>query len=110
MVAELKEEAMTSRALLLIIFSLLVITPINIFTSYSIGSTLSGSLLTLLLLYEIGRLTGKPISKSEAFLVYFLVAYLTGSLTPGLLLFWNWPIQTSFNVNFPLWRSLGISS
>lgn len=111
MMTELKkEEVMTSRALLLIIFSLLVITPINIFTSYSIGNTLSGSLLTLLLLYEIGRLTGKPISKSEAFLVYFLVAYLTSSLTPGLLLFWNWPIQTSFNVNFPLWKSLGISS
>jgi hypothetical protein len=110
MVMRLREGVMTSRALLLIFFSLLVIAPINIFTSYSIGSILSGSLLTLLLLYEIGRLTGKPVSKTEAFLVYFMVAYLTSSLTPGLLLFWGWPIQTTFNVDFPLWKSLGISS
>lgn len=104
-----EERVMTSRGILAILFALLVISPINIFTSYTIGSSLGGSLLTLLLLFEIGKLTGNPLRKEEAFLVYFMVAYLTSSLTPGLLLFWGFPIQTTFNVNFPLWKSLGIS-
>ncbi len=104
-----EEEPMTGRALFAILFALLVIAPINLFTSYAIGGSLGGALLTLLLLFEIGRLTGNPLKKEEAFLVFFMVSFVANSVTPGLLLFWNGPIASSFNVNFPLWRSLGIS-
>jgi len=105
-----EKDPMTGRALLAILFALVVIAPINLFTSYSIGTSLGGALLTLLLMFEIGRLTGNPLDKREAFIIYFMVAYLTGSLTPTLLTFWGGPISTAFNVNFPLWKSLGISN
>ncbi|MEM1530968.1 MAG: hypothetical protein QXH19_01735 [Candidatus Bathyarchaeia archaeon] len=109
--SELKKREFTSRVLLAVLFALLVIAPTNLFLMLVGGSslTLGAGIITLLLMVEIGRLTGNPLTKQEAFLIYFLCAYVAGTITPTFLTVWVGFINRTFNVNFPLWKSLGIS-
>jgi len=106
-----KEKEFTSRVLLAVLFALLVVAPTNLFLTLVGGSslTIGAGIITLLLMVEIGRLSGNPLNKREAFLIYFLCAYVAGTASPTFLTAWLGFIQATFNVNFPLWKSLGIS-
>jgi len=109
--SKLEEKEITSRVLLAILFALFVIAPTNLFLMLVGGSslTIGAGMITLILMVELGRMTGKPLNKREAFMIYFLCAYVASVTSPALPTKWTSFINKTFNVNFPLWKSLGIS-
>ncbi len=103
MVEEIElKEGLTSRVLLAILYSAIVLTPVSIYTQLVTPTQIS-PIIILILMVELARVLGNPLTTQEAFLIYFL----SGTAMTATL--WINMVFRAYMVKSPFFEFLGFT-